>query len=231
MLNEIVIHVKLGFLNSVLGTNPFDPDLYRRFIADKNKVDMPEEEIEAVTRMLNDGADVESELQRNMTVFLRDANGNPCLKGYQFKGFAKEAQKVINDVRPSSKLTAYLEKIATRVRVHEVLIPLTVETLGINERPLRAATPQGPRTAIARSEEAPVRTTCEFHIGLLDPKMVPLCFAWLNYGIYYGLGQWRSAGHGQFAWKLLGMEVPKEYKDKVKGPDYQTWAEDVLPVE
>ena len=75
------------------------------------------------------------------------------------------------------------------------------------QRPLRISTPKGERTALARSEMAPIGTKLQFEILLLKPDLKKYIVNWLDYGILRGLGQWRNSGMGSFKWHKLKCNV------------------------
>ena len=71
------------------------------------------------------------------------------------------------------------------------------------ERPLRAETAQGPRTALARSDYLPAGATLDFQITLMDITGTNKVSrndleGILSFGERNGLGQWRNAGFGAF---------------------------------
>lgn len=76
------MHVKITFIDSVLGTASGNPEVHSDYIASKAPdAKFMEEEVAAI------GADgVE---QKQMTVFPRDHDGNPIFWNYQIKGFFK----------------------------------------------------------------------------------------------------------------------------------------------
>ena len=71
------------------------------------------------------------------------------------------------------------------------------------ERILRANTPIGERTSIAKSESVPEGSTIEFSFVFFDPKLEDMMRECLDYGKFRGLGQWRNSGKGRFVWDLL----------------------------
>lgn len=76
--------VELTFLEEVLGIASSNPDIYREFIASKAP-DTPSTEDEVAALGADEVAD------KGMTVFPRNAEGEPFLWGYQVKGFFKDA--------------------------------------------------------------------------------------------------------------------------------------------
>ena len=71
------------------------------------------------------------------------------------------------------------------------------------ERPLRAQTMQGPRTALAKSDYLPAGAELEFQLRLIgisgtNKVSAEHLQALLYYGQYNGLGQWRTAGFGAY---------------------------------
>jgi hypothetical protein len=186
----------LTFTNEVLGTKPGDPEILRKYIASKRPEGVDEAEVEAIQ------LSVDEQLDRGTTMFSRDRQGRPCIMDYQFKGFFKEAQSVINKVPGMKKLPAHKKIVNTMVFVADRFVPVDC-TLGICERPLRAQTPQGERVSIARSESIPEGSTMRLRIKLLDPSLLDDVIEWLDYGSYFGIGQWRSSGKGTFTYELV----------------------------
>lgn len=84
-------------------------------------------------------------------------------------------------------------------------IPIELHGLRMDtcERPLRAATPQGERVSIAKSETVPEGSTLEFEIVCLDPALEACVVECLNYGEMRGLSQWRNSGKGRFSWEKV----------------------------
>ena len=72
---------------------------------------------------------------------------------------------------------------------------------------------QGPRVALARSEEVPAGSIIEFTVILASPTLTnkekvkiasdDLLKEWLDYGQLHGLGQWRNSGKGRFIYKFI----------------------------
>ena len=86
--------------------------------------------------------------------------------------------------------------------------------MGVCQRPLRAMTMQGERTALAMSESVPEGSTCEFTVQLMVEKGAAKKGAeaidyeqalreWLDYGSLKGFGQWRNSGKGRFKYEII----------------------------
>lgn len=197
------IKVKLTLTEDILGSQPGDPELHRNFIASKAPdAATMEEEVEAL------GVDAVEE--KSMTYFYRTKDGRPCMLDYQIKGFFKSAAKVTNDMSDSKlkKLTAFKKKIDLFVFPYGMdgtrFIPFDIPEggeIGSLQRPLRAQTAQGERISLANSETLPAGCTLTFKVRVLDDSLMDYVKAWLDYGQYNGLGQWRNASHGRFQWE------------------------------
>lgn len=191
--------VRLTFTEDILGTASADPEIHANFIA-KNAPDAPtrQEEIEAIG--------VEGVVEKSMTVFPRDENGNPILWDYQIKGFFKSAAKTFNYIGGKEKLTAYKTKIDNLIFVKERKIILQLPdglSIGDCQRPLRAETAQGPRVALANSESCPAGTVIEFTVQCLVDSLMDNVVKWLDYGALNGIGQWHNSGKGRFTWRNI----------------------------
>lgn len=197
------IKVKVTLTEEMLGSQPGDPELHKTYIASKAP-DAPTKEEEIASM------GVEAFEEKQMTYFHRTKEGRPCLMNYQIEGFFKSAAKVHNDMTdsPVKKLTAFKKKVDLFVFVSGMdgsrFIPLELPeggALGTCERPLRAQTMQGERVSIAKSETVPEGTTLTFKVTVLDDSLMDYVRAWLDYGKFNGLGQWRNSGKGRFTWE------------------------------
>lgn len=191
--------VELTFLEEVLGTASANPDIHREFIASKAP-DAPSTEDEVAALGADEVAD------KGMTVFPRNAEGEPFLWDYQVKGFFKDACSMLRRAKgtKSAKLTAFKKVIDGMVFVDEREIPFRFDGgVGNCQRPLRAQTAQGERVALAESESVPAGAAVEFTVTCLDPAHMELVREWLDYGRLRGIGQWRNSGKGRFEWREL----------------------------
>lgn len=193
------MHIKLTFLESILGTCPSNSDLYRDFIATKAPdASTIEDEVAAI------GADAVAD--RGMTVFPRLDDGTPFLYDYQIKGFFKDTCGGLRKVKgtESEKIKSYKKEIDKLIFPSPRCIPILFDgEIGECQRPLRAQTAQGERVSLAISEEIPAGATIEFSITLLNDGNEKAVREWLDYGKFSGIGQWRNSGHGRFTWEEL----------------------------
>lgn len=117
-------------------------------------------------------------------------------------GSSKDKEKAKKEA--SLKLAAYKQKIDGCIFVTPRFIPLIMPTgseIGMCQRPLRAQTPQGERVSLVQSETVPAGTVLEYQLNILSKDLRPFVKAWLNYGQFRGLGQWRNSGKGRFFWE------------------------------
>lgn len=212
------MRVRITFTEEGLGTQPNNQEIYSEFIASKSPdATTVEDEILAIGK--------EEFEEKQMTVFPRNDDGIPFIYDYQWKGFLKEAGRMMNRI-PSSEtkktLKAFLQvingnifikadvpadiKSATeRRKVSRQTLLIIPDGAQMNkcQRPLRAQTAQGERVSLACSETIPAGTTCEFTICLMDAKLEKVVAEWLDYGEEHGTLQWRNSGKGTFVWDLL----------------------------
>lgn len=196
-MNKKEMKVRLTFTEEILGTLPGDPEIFGTFIGSKAP-DAPtkEEEVEAIG--------VDAAIEKGTTIFPKLEDGTPFLYDYQIKGFFKNAAKAYGYIGGKEKLTAYKSKIDNLVFVKERKIPFVLPDGGEKgncQRPLRADTAQGPRTALANSESCPAGTSMVFTVMCLVPELMEHVVRWLDYGALNGIGQWHSSGKGRFEWQ------------------------------
>lgn len=208
--------IYIRFTQPILGTGSADPHIHERFIASKAPdAKRIEEEVEAIG--------VDAVVERGTTVFPKDRDGNPFIWDYQIKGFMKEACQFCREMdgAVSKGIPAYRQKIDGLVFFPESrnvrLRMAEGEPIRINQRPLRAQTAQGPRVALAASEQVAARTECSFTVRLMASKFGTkspvksedaLC-EWFAYGFYHGMGQWRNGGWGTFRCRITRKEDGK----------------------
>ena len=184
-MDTTVYKIKFTFIDPVLGSQSGDPEIASNFVAAKTGVE----------RQLDESVPVDL---TKTTMFYRDSDGNPCLMNYQVKGALKNAGKVLNG-RNFAKVKALRSKVENDLFISTRIVRLHVpEGKGITycERPLRAETAQGPRVALARSEELPEGTWFEVELEVLPGSDISkeVLLDLLDYLYYEGIGQWRSSG-------------------------------------
>lgn len=196
------LKARLTFTEEILGTASADPEIHATYIASNAPDAMTKkEEIEAIG--------VEEMIEKTMTVFARDEDGDPILWDYQIKGFFKNAAKAFGYVGGKSKLTAYKSKIDNLVFVKERKIKLNIpdgKQIESCQRPLRASTAQGERVALANSESCPAGTYIDITIMVMVDELLEHIIRWLDYGKLNGIGQWHNSGKGRFDWKDITMD-------------------------
>lgn len=203
-----VLKVRVSGTDPILGSIPRNKELYTKYIATK------------AASTANEGkakGDVENVVDANdgTTGFYRDLHNYPVLKGYQFKGFLKEAAKAL---KGQLKLGTPASKIDNFVFVKERDIPLfredgsrIEEPDGFLERPLRAETMQGPRVSLAKSEIINPSWVFEITLEVIANEKTAkspavdadLVKSLLDYGERKGLLQWRNARYGCFTYEIL----------------------------
>ena len=195
-----IVKVKLTFTDSLLGTCSGNPELHREFIA--SKAPSPEKTAEEVEAL-----DVDALEEKSMTIFPKLYDGTPFLYDYQIRGFFKEVCGAMRNIPGtlSSKVKAYKKKVDNTIFVVPREIKLDLNGLQMEncQRPLRAATPQGERIALANSEVCPEGTSCIFEVQCAIDDDAKMLKEWLNYGKFKGIGQWRNSGKGRFTYEIL----------------------------
>ena len=191
------LRVRLTFFEEVLGTASSNPEIHSEFIASKAPdAKSREEEVASL------GADTVEE--KSTTVFPRLEDGTPFVWDYQIRGFFKDTCSALHRVSDSksAKLKAFKKEIDGLVFIDERKIPFqNYGDIGDCQRPLRASTAQGERTALAHSETVSPGAYIECTITSLKDGLIPTIKEWLDYGKYRGLGQWRNSGKGRFNWE------------------------------
>lgn len=197
--------IRITAIEEVLGSSPSNEDLLGTYIASK----APNEELSA--------QEVENikaqQAEDRVTVFPKLADGTPFIWDYQIKGMFKDSCKMLAKAgkagypggKACAAIKAYKQAIDGLVFVEPRCIPYNLHGLKMDhcERILRANTPMGERTSIAKSESVPEGSTIEFSVVCLDPALEKMVKECLDYGTMRGLGQWRNSGKGRFKWDLL----------------------------
>lgn len=188
--------ITIRFIEPLLGAVPKDRDVYASHIMSKAAL-TDEQAAEEL-------ASVEHVEEKGWTGFHKNEIG-PFLYNYVPKGFFKDACGMLrrSSSTRSAKVRAYKKIIDGMVFISPRQINLELAgEMGVLERPLRAATAQGERVALARSDTAPVGSSLTFTVSVMGGVSEALLREWLDYGRFRGLGQWRNAGYGSFEYEL-----------------------------
>ena len=241
MIETLELVVKFNFISDILGTAP-SPELLKRdffktigkkALKDAKKL---EEETEGLSTKAyteedykvsksEEGEEKSNEITQ-ITYFRKDNKGiylpNFMVKGF-FKAAAQALKEQINLPNPRAKIDRYVFIFPNKIYLYRngnVLKKHKDEYI----RPIRAMTPKGERTSlvsserIEASEDNPVITD-EIRIVLIKNREINLkkLKKMLEYGLYSGISQWRSAGFGRFKWELISQtEEIEEEKEEVE---------------
>lgn len=197
-----LLHVRITFVSTALGGQP-SRDIAEQFIGSKfveGGGQLPDDEVATLDEMVEKG-----------TTTFHKIDGKPLLYDYQVKGFMKEAARIFNGKltgKDGKVIKNFRSKVANYVFVKPRQIELHLPegtSITYNERPLQAQTAQGPRVALARSEEVPVGTWFECTLKIYDNPEIDhnVLGELMTYGEDQGIGQWRSGGHGSFTFEVL----------------------------
>lgn len=195
---------RLHGMTRILGSQPADPEVRTRFLA--NEIEKAKADEEASKLPID-------QQKRNLTVFLRDG-GCVCICDYVIKGFLKEAISVL---KGQVKVANGKSKIDNAVLIEPAYLKFTRDGEDLDvadgdlERPLRAMTMQGPRVSVTASEYIDPKWELTFTISLLEGEKTARSEALtfdvietlLDYGAFKGLGQWRNAQNGRFSWERV----------------------------
>jgi hypothetical protein len=194
-METVIYDLELVFKTELLGSCP-QKQIVEEFLQSKREFELEADEVKAL--------EYGEQLEKATTFFYRHPEETDVLvlKDHQVKGFLKKVGQTFNG--KAGMPAALRNKIMTTVFVCPRWIPiLDAGTPDFLERPLRAETVQGPRTALARSEMLlpGCRVHCELHVkpGAISEKVLR---ALLEEGQYWGIGQWHNGGYGLFDYTL-----------------------------
>ena len=203
LLKTETLKVRLTFTSNYLGTAPMDEEVYALYIAQKATKKSREEEQDVVR-------DMGKFEEKGWTRILRDKTGL-FLSNHMLKGFLKHAGLVLAQAHGIKAMASKIDDVVT---VNPRFLYLQrdgkkiLQEDGVNERPIRMMTPQGPRVSLIRSDEIKAGAYLDAEIQLLlaarkGEVTLPLIRGLLDYGQINGLGQWRNGGYGQFTWEEM----------------------------
>jgi hypothetical protein len=216
------------FLRDVAGGTPMSKDLIEGWINATCKEKSEEERKKIIDATLETLPDVAEEKEaRSWVGFKRNEEGHLYIDGRCVKAMLKEAANIIKDIAPnggkqkgknagkSKGVTAFKSKVADRVFVVDERVYFTREGNKIQapdeleERPVHAMTPQGPRSSLKRTDILR-DVEVEFTVRRLATNDVPEEALWaaLVYAQSIGLGADRSQNRGTM--KDIECEKVKE---------------------
>jgi hypothetical protein len=200
-------NVKLTFTTPILGSAPSSKDVYKNYVASQ----MPEPTEEKVAIEVDQ---IPTEpTQVGKTIFRVDPETKHLIYlPHQIRGFMKEAASAIT----GKSIVAFRSKIDKFVFVSpdiielklngEPIVATTEAPLSTLERPLKAFTAQGPRVSLLSSEQIQKGVEASFKILVLPLAQREITEevlrAWLDYGQFQGISQWRNGGYGRFTYEL-----------------------------
>jgi hypothetical protein len=196
-------NMKAVFTEAMLATSPMDPKVYEQYIASRERKDADERGDEVATLPAGEIEKIGS------SVFHRDETGL-FIFDYKLRGFLKAAAEAVTGTQGMS---AYRSKINKWCFVSPRRIYLEEETGGVVQephdsiqRPIRAMTQQGPRTSVKRSECVKPGTFFVAQILILPLGQHEMnkkrLEDWLSYGIFSGIGEWRTGSYGRFTYEI-----------------------------
>jgi hypothetical protein len=117
-------------------------------------------------------------------------------------------KKTDDDASPScASIKAFRKEIDGNLFVFPRKIVInTNDPITLNQRPLRASSPQGERVALSSSEEIHGGATCDIKVAVMIDDWEDSVRRILDYGIVHGTGQWRNSGAGRFLWQELDAD-------------------------
>lgn len=226
MIEKTVYHIKIKFIEPVLGSQPGKASLVERYIRSKlhNEIEKLEKKIqktkdyderkilEEKLALLQRDADEEPlhiDAEDRLTVFPRSPEGFLSLLNYQILGFFKETANSYIESGMKNKFSRYADVRASLNGNYRFCLfkregkPIT-EPDFILERPLRAFAGGQYIVSIIASETLQPPIEVEFYLVVLGnvqkhnitEKLIKTC---LEVGREKGgISQWRNAGFGKF---------------------------------
>lgn len=196
----VVMEYTIRTTEDMLGSSPCDPGVYATYIAsrklDENKKvdkEATADEIATLPEREVTGWSVYHEDEKGLFIF-----------DYHLRGFLKEAARNVT----GKDIPAVVSKIDRWVFISPRRLYLRRNGKPIKspddmkERPLKAMTMQGPRVSLKRSDSLTPGVELTFNVTILPLGAREITQehigAWLEYGQWQGLGEWRNASHGRF---------------------------------
>lgn len=205
--------IRLDFLKPVLGTVPKSKEVYKTFIVGKLREEhkagrITKEEME--DREADELQSIEEREETGWTGFQENSKGLFFYDRW-IKGHLKAAGVALETQVPGVSKWTIKGLVNRAVHLADWHIPLMrggkqVQKIdGVEDRPLRAETMRGDRVCLVRSDRLDTPLYCEFELRVIPQKIskggkfnMETVKALLAYGEFCGLGQFRTAGYGQF---------------------------------
>lgn len=199
----------IELVSEMLGTTPKDESIFKSFIDSKRPEHLPEPQAMAVEQMGSleflqpdddELKDVEKLEEKGWTGFRQDEEGI-YLINYMIMGFLKNAANVLKE---NLGVKALKSKINNYAFVFPRKVHFGLEKPdGMQERPVRAMTPQGPRVFLTRADFVSEGRELTFSIHWIEHKEITeeIIDELMAYGQYQGLGQFRNGWFGSFVVK------------------------------
>lgn len=199
MITFTEMKVRLTLTDEALGMAPKDRNVYEAYIASlAPDAETAEEEVARLG--------TEEAMDGRTKVFPRTEDGKPFLYDYQIRGMFKDSIGFLRRATGSEcgKLKAYKKVVDGMIFVKDRINPFEVKgEMGVCQRPMRTAGPQGERVALAASESIPAGSIIEFTVQMTDKALMPAVKECLDFGAYHGLCEWRNSGKGRYTWEEI----------------------------
>jgi len=211
-IESIEIKVTAELIELMLGTVPKNKKIFTDFVSEK----MGEFQGKPLKTMKELDEEIESapeDIEKTATGFHRDTFGIFIynymiignIKANLFVMMSNGQGKVLNYKKASD---LFLSVNPRKIRFYRNEDEPLMQPDGSLERSLRAQTPRGERTFLAKSDYIEAKTRFKFNVKLfrndrgLTPEMVVNA---LKFGKFNGLGQWRGSGdYGKY--KILSLK-------------------------
>jgi len=220
--------VTIRFINDILGSAPANKQFYEKYLVSKlvKEIEKVEKKLEKAKDerereiLLEKKADLEAQLaelpdiegneDEKLTVFYRAKYEDfdvPVIRAHQILGFLKEAANNFKDAlgikNARDKVSKYVRIMPYNLYIYDTEIApenIVDDVDGIEERPLKAMTAQGPRVSIAKSEviKSNGDKLIQFEVWVYKNKEISweiLEALMEEYGRVNGISQWRNSGY------------------------------------
>jgi hypothetical protein len=216
--------VTLNFTRPILGSQPADPELRKKYITAKmiagktgmsaeSAINKVEDEIENLKNDEDYQKKIDDIDQKGLTIFHRNKEGKPSLADIQIRGFIKDAfefvakeQKIFTKKDGSiiKGQDKYRDWIGERVMFDKMYYQYEGE-INFKERTIRVMTMMGPRVSITASEQIENPSPVKFIITTTDDVEEKLLKDIFDRGMFKGMSQWANGQFGTFEYELKSL--------------------------